>query len=402
MSRLVPPAGIPVSVTDIFKIISARISSADKKTDFEETIKKITGAKYCWLVNSGRAANYLILKSLYELSGKAKNEVVIPAYTCFSVPASIAKAGLKIKLVDIEPNTLDYDYDKLSRCDFSKSLAILPVNLFGIVSDWNKLRMAVSDSGLYFVDDSAQTLGLSYNGVKCGSLGDVGFLSFGRGKNLTTYSGGAIVTSDDKIGDCIEKYMRELPSPNSLVELRILTEFLFYAIMMRPWLYRLPAVLPFLGLGKTVYDEGFAVESMTRLQKAIGTIISGNFQRTVQIRASNASRLAKGISNIGGYSIPGWDAGAVIPFIRLPILAKDEPTRNLAVKRLFHIGIGASAMYPSAIDEIPSIKEALVNLTDDFSGARDVSRRLFTLPTHAYLTANDIDNIIACLRDIGK
>jgi len=402
MFRLVPPAGIPVPAIDIFKIMLSRIFSADPETVFAEIIKTTAGAKYCWLVNSGRTANYLILKSLHQITGGTKNEIIIPAYTCFSVPASIARAGLKVRLVDIEPRTLDYDYNKLSRCDLSKSLAILPANLFGIVSDWNKLRSAVEGKSVYLVDDSAQTFGLSYDGVKCGSLGDVGFFSFGRGKNLTTYSGGAIVTNNDKIAEYIEKNVKELPFPGSGNELRILLEFVFYAVMMRPWLYWIPDRLPFLGLGKTIYDDNFTVELMSRAQKAIGPVIFARFAKIIQTRISNSSSLAAGIKALGNYSIPGWEEKAAIPYIRLPILAKNESARNLVISKLRRKEIGASAMYPSAISEIPSIKNFLVNSSDDFSGSLEVSRRLFTLPTHAYLTQKDIENIIASLQNNGK
>lgn len=402
MFRLVPPAGIPMSAVDIFNIILSRILSAEPESGFTEIIKNTAGAKYCWLVNSGRTANYLILKSLNQMTGGTKNEIVIPAYTCFSVPASIAKAGLKVRLVDIEPQTLDYDYNKLSRCDLSKSLAILPVNLFGIVSNWGMLRSFVEGKDVYLVDDSAQTFGLSYNGVKCGSLGDVGFYSFGRGKNLTTYSGGAIVTNNDKIAEYIEKNVRELPSPGSVNDLRILMEFVFYAVMMRPWLYWIPDRLPFLALGKTIYDENFTVELMSRSQKAIGPVIFARFAKIAHTRISNSSLLVARIKTIGNYSIPGGQEKADIPYIRLPILAKDESTRNLVISELRRKEIGASAMYPSVISEIPSIKSLLVNSDDDFSGSREVSRRLFTLPTHAYLTQKDIENIIVSLQNIGK
>lgn len=401
MFRLVPPAGIPVSAIDIFKILSSRIFFDDPEPGFAEIIKNYARTKYCWFLNSGRAANYLIIKSLHELSGGKRNEVVMPAYTCFSVPASIAKAGLTARLVDIEPQTLDYNYDELSRCDLSNSLAVLPVNLFGITSDWGRLRSAVEGRGVFLVDDSAQTFGMSYNGVKSGSLGDVGFFSFGRGKNLTTYSGGAIVTDNDKIAEYIEKNIRAFPSPGNIVEYRILAEFLFYALMMRPWLYWIPDRLPFLGIGKTVYDENFTVELLSRLQKAIGSVVYSNFAGVVQTRINNSNRLATEIINLGGYTIPGWHENTNIPYIRLPILAKNEFIRNKGIAELRRKGIGASAMYPTAINEITAIKELLVNPGDDFSGAVDVSRRLFTLPTHSYLTEKDIKNIMACLRKIS-
>lgn len=401
MFRLVPPAGIPVSLSDIGKIIGARLLSDKAKPDFAEKIKEIAGAKYCWLINSGRAANFIILKSLREISDGAKKEIVIPAYTCFSVPASIVKAGLKIRTVDVDPKTLDYNYEKLNQTDLSNSLALLPANLFGVVSDWNRLRRAIKGKSIYAIDDSAQTLGLSCEGIKCGSLGDIGFFSFGRGKNLTTYSGGAIVTNDKEIAGRVEKNILELNPPGITAELRILFEFIFYAIMMRPWLYWIPDRLPFLGLGKTIYDEGFSTQSLTGTQKVIGPIIYARFPGIIKTRYENSNALASGILALHNYTVPGWRAGANIPYIRLPILADSEHVRDQAIVRLRRKGIGASAMYPSPINEIPMIKKHLVNPEDDFSGAGNVSRCLLTLPTHEYLTKTDINNVLVCLKEIN-
>jgi dTDP-4-amino-4,6-dideoxygalactose transaminase len=400
MFRLVPPAGIPVSISDIIKIIRARLVSARGESDFAAIIRDISGAKHCWFINSGRAANYIILKTIRELSDNSRNEIVIPAYTCYSVPASIARAGLKIRLVDIDPDAMDYDYEQLGRTDLSKALAILPANLFGIVSDWSRLKGVVGDKGIYLIDDSAQTLGLSYNGDKCGSLGDIGFYSFGRGKNLTTYSGGAIVTNNDQIGKHVDNLIMALPSPGVFAEMTLFAEFLFYAIMMRPWLYWIPDRLPFLELGKTAYDENFSVKSLSKLQLAAGPIIYSKFSQITKTRYENANALAHKIVALGSFSVPGWREGLNIPFIRLPILAMNSHTRDKAIARLRRKGIAASGMYPSAIDKIPLIGKHLVNPDDKFPGAGQVAERLFTLPTHSYLNSKDISTIISCLVDV--
>jgi perosamine synthetase len=402
MLRLVPPAGIPVTILDVLKIILGRISSADIQAEFSKIIKNVAGAKYCWFINSGRAANYIILKTLRNISDSGRDEVVIPAYTCFSVPASIARAGLRIRLVDITPETMDYNYNFLDQADFSKSLALLPVNLFGIISDWTRLRGAVAGSSAYLIDDSAQTLGLSVNNIMCGSLGDIGFFSFGRGKNLTTYSGGAIVTNNDKIAESIEKQISELRQPGKLTEPIVLAEFIFYSIMMRPWLYWIPDSLPFLELGKTEYDEDFPVESLSKFQQAAGTIMYSKFSRITEIRIANANALANKINMLEGYLVPGWRENAEIPFIRLPILAPNSAVRDKVIGKLRHKGIAASRMYPTAINNILSIRELIVNAEDKFPGAEYIAERLFTLPTHSYLKHRDIETVFKCLAEIRK
>ena len=70
--------------------------------------------KHCFLVSSGKAALTLILQALKELHPE-RNEVLIPAFTCYSVPSSIVRAGLKVKLCDISPDTLDFDYNQLEK-----------------------------------------------------------------------------------------------------------------------------------------------------------------------------------------------------------------------------------------------------------------------------------------------
>jgi perosamine synthetase len=400
MPRMVAPAGMPVSILDLFKIAWSRLASENPERAFAETIKEVSGASYCRFINSGRAADYLILKSLRDISASSKNEVVIPAYTCYSVPASIIRAGLKVRLVDIVPETMDYDFNQLGRMDLSNTLAVLPTNLFGIICDWASLRRAVKEKNIYFVDDSAQTFGLSSGGVNCGLLGDIGFYSFGRGKNLTTYSGGAIVTNDPQLAEQIDLSLKELPSPGLPSEIKLFAELAFYAIMLRPWLYWIPDRLPFLGLGKTLYDPNFSVSNLSPLQLAIGPIVYEKYSRINSVRNENANKLASQISKFANFSVPAWRINSNIPFIRLPILASDKTNRDKAIGKLHAVGIAASAMYPSTINSIPEITENLVNVTDKFPGAKAVAERLFTLPTHPYLNSHDIKTIISCLAEI--
>jgi len=139
MPYLLSPAGFPISFTDILKIIKARSNPEKYSEMFKTKIAEYTGTKYCLLFNLGRTALYHIIEALMELSDSSKTEIVIPAYTCFTVAAPIARLGLKIRPIDIDPMTMDFNYEKLAKLDFKKVLAIVPSSLFGIVSDWDKL-----------------------------------------------------------------------------------------------------------------------------------------------------------------------------------------------------------------------------------------------------------------------
>jgi dTDP-4-amino-4,6-dideoxygalactose transaminase len=83
--------------------------------------------RHAFLLSSGRAALTVLLQALRREPGR--REVVIPAYTCFSVPSAIARAGLTVRLCDVDPKTLDLDLNALVRLDLSRVVAIVPSGL---------------------------------------------------------------------------------------------------------------------------------------------------------------------------------------------------------------------------------------------------------------------------------
>ena len=169
----------------------------------QREIKEYFGKEHVFLVSSGKAALFLILSGLKRLTGKKK--VILPAYTCFSVPSSVRMAGLEIVLCDIKKETLDYDYNQLQRLLDDDILCILSIHLFGIPSDVANIRSLIGNRKIFIVEDAAQAMGGSCDGQKLGTLGDVGFFSLGRGKNIACGSGGVVITSSEDIADSIRE-----------------------------------------------------------------------------------------------------------------------------------------------------------------------------------------------------
>lgn len=120
--------------------------------------------------------------------------MVIPAYTCFSVPSAVVKAGLDVALCDLDASTFDFDYRLLEAAVNEKTLCVIPSHLFGIPSEMDRVNAICREKGVYVVEDAAQAMRGPTKG-KLGTLGDVGFFSLGRGKNITCGSGGIIVTN---------------------------------------------------------------------------------------------------------------------------------------------------------------------------------------------------------------
>jgi len=99
----------------------------------EEEIQKHFGVTYACLVSSGTAALTMALIALRDLS--ERTDVIIPAFTCYSVPAAVLTAGLRPVLCDVEPSTFDFDYAQLATTLTDNTLSVVAHHLFGVPAD---------------------------------------------------------------------------------------------------------------------------------------------------------------------------------------------------------------------------------------------------------------------------
>ena len=100
--------------------------------NFTKYLCSYLDVNHCILGDSARALLFKLLETLKTQDGGIRDEVVIPGYTCYSVAASIAKAGLKINVYDLDPATLQPDFNSLRKAASEKTLAIIFQHLFGI------------------------------------------------------------------------------------------------------------------------------------------------------------------------------------------------------------------------------------------------------------------------------
>ena len=134
IGRTLPPAAAPIGIADVLSGIAGILRGRKELERFRSELKQHFGVKHCFLVSSGKAAFALILLALRELF-PGRDEVLIPAFTCYSVPSSIVRAGLKVRLCDLSPDRLDFDFVELPAMLYDKLLAVVPTHLFGSPSD---------------------------------------------------------------------------------------------------------------------------------------------------------------------------------------------------------------------------------------------------------------------------
>lgn len=163
---------------------------------FETGIADFIGVKHCVAVTSGTAAITLALMGLGIGKG---DEVIVPDLTFIATANAVRLAGADVKLVDVEPDRLTMDTEKLISAIGPRTRAIVPVDVNGRGANYSLLEPLAKENGLALVCDSAEALGSKWKGSYLGTFGDAGCFSFSANKTVTTGQGGMIATNNTSL-----------------------------------------------------------------------------------------------------------------------------------------------------------------------------------------------------------
>ena len=398
--RYIAAAGTPISFRDLANWIYNVVAEDNIHGRFKQEICQTFGTRHCFFLSTGRAALCALLRSLAQLSVTNKNEIVIPSYTCFSVPSSVAKAGLKIHLCDVDPNTLGYDLEKLAAIDFTNVLVIITTNLYGIPNDLKQICTIATNNNVFLIDDSAQSMYGRVYGKFSGTLGDAGLYSLDKGKNITSMDGGILVTNSDDLASSIEAVIEDLPGLTLASRISYVARLVFYAVFLHPSLYWLPHHLPFLKLGTTVYTTKYHVAAYDSLLGAMGIQVFRHIEDITAARIKNGSYLKKHLSDLPLVQLPHFQEHVNPVYLRFPVLIEGRALRNKVIEELNRKGIGATASYPTPINDISEIQSIIVNRDSEFPGGRQVAWRIVTLPTHPYVTEKDLFKTVKVIKEL--
>ncbi len=400
--RYVAPAGTPL---DARTFGAWAVGLARRTTAVDELSRAICvrqSVRSCFPVSTGRAGLVLILRALARLSPPHRRRVVIPSYTCYTVPASVVIAGLSPLAVDIDPATLDFDRAALDRTPFDDVLAIVPTSLFGLPSDLPYLSALARAHGVRLVDDAAQALGASTAGRPSGSWGDAGLYSLDKGKNITTIDGGLIVTAAADVAAALTAETARLPERTGAAVGQDVVKMVVYGMLLRPWLYWIPNGIPQLELGTTRYPTEIAVERYPAALAAMALVMLERLDRVNEARRALASTLEGALAGTAGFTPVRSHAETKPVYLRYPLLADTAALRDEAIRALTARGIGATGSYPNAIVDVPELSSYMTAARESCANGRAVASRLITLPTHAYVSPADIATISEVLHGLRR
>jgi dTDP-4-amino-4,6-dideoxygalactose transaminase len=334
-----------------------------------------------------------VFSAMRRLAGSARDQVIMPAYTCYSVPAAAARAGLRPVLCDIDPRTLSMDLRRLEELDYSRVLTIVTANLYGLPNALTELEALARRKGVYLLDDAAQSLGARVAGRPVGGFGDVGLYSFDKGKNITTIQGGVAVSRNVDLIREMSSVFAATPPPRGTTTLAAAVKLGLYSFFLRPALYDVVRRLPGLRLGITPYEVEYPVTRFSGRLAAIASRLALRLADLNGVRQQNAERLRRALWNLPGITLIDALAGAEPVYVRFPILVEAAATRDPLIAKLQRAGIGATGSYPLALADVPEVAVKLVNPEDRFDGARTVASTIITVPTHAYCPPNLAENV---------
>jgi perosamine synthetase len=416
--RVLAPAG---GFSSPFSILNAkhelkqivRQNGPQLRDAFQHYLAQALGAGEVISFGSGKESLLACFRTLKK--AEQRPYVGMSAYTCPDIAVACARAGFKVLPLEVKESTLELDLPAHTEAELSQLSAVVLSNLYGLADDPAPALKFAESTGSIIIDDACQALLSKRNGKQVGIRPNTyGVISFGRGKAICGVGGGAVIVPGKNAGEAAAgpTANRTVLSAEELRNLLInkvsgircavhcLYGFLSWCLE-RPWLYWLPAKLPFLGLGTTAPDFSFRGAAITESQ-----LLHAYAQwKTRSIRAQCCVEKAKQWSEllsdtplIQPFRERGFDfSGSVVP-IRYPVIFPGAGLRDEVFGCLQKHGLGASCSYPKALDGYPELKEVLVE--SNFPVARSIAGRILTLPVHHYVQIKDIDRGAAMIKEI--
>ncbi|MCO6432095.1 MAG: DegT/DnrJ/EryC1/StrS family aminotransferase [Deltaproteobacteria bacterium] len=200
-SSRIPVAGPSITELEVSYVAQAArdgwfANSNFYQEQFEAGFASYVNRKYAVCLPSCTAAIHLALLSLEIKSG---DEVIVPDITWIASAAPISYVQATPVFADIDPKSWCISTDSIIECISDRTKAVIAVDLYGAMPDYEKITSICNDRNLVLIEDAAQAIGSSYRSRKAGSFGDVSVFSFHGSKTLTTGEGGMLVTDREDI-----------------------------------------------------------------------------------------------------------------------------------------------------------------------------------------------------------
>lgn len=347
-------------------------SQGHKVAELERAVRRYTGARHAIAVNNGTDALVLLLRACGVGPG---DEVVVPAFTFIASATSVALARATPVFADIDPDTYAIDAGSLARAITPRTRAVMPVHLFWQMADMDAVREVARRHDVMIIEDSAEAIGMRWDGVHAGLLGKGGTLSFFPTKTLGAIGdAGMILTDDDEVAR-LSRMLRRHGWPDAE-----------------------PGADPLALVTRQSQLPG-TNSKMDELQAAILLAKLGRLDRDIATRARLAAAYDERLAGVPG-------------ILKLPkAVARDAETEPVFYVYLIEVerrdeleahltrsGIVTETYYPIPLHLQPCFAD-LDYRAGDFPNAEAACTRTIALPFYPDLTLDDVDRVCGAVRD---
>ncbi|HEX5126425.1 MAG TPA: DegT/DnrJ/EryC1/StrS family aminotransferase [Rhodocyclaceae bacterium] len=181
---------------------SGMFTMGPKVAEFERVFAEAVRSRYCVMCNSGSSANLLMVAALrYRKQNPLLPgaEVIVPAVSWSTTYYPLYQYGLRLRFVDIDRETLNYDLDQLAAAITHNTRAIMAVNLLGNPNDFTRIREIIGKRDILLMEDNCESLGATFEGKQAGTFGIMGTYSAFFSHHISTMEGGMVVTDDEEL-----------------------------------------------------------------------------------------------------------------------------------------------------------------------------------------------------------
>lgn len=395
MWRRQPPSWSPVAAGTIWRGL-ADSRTGDSLMTCAAMLAEESGASRVVLTASGTAALTLAMAG----SRVGRPRVALPAWGCPDLATAADGADASVLLYDLDPRTLGPDLDSLARVLRHGVDAIVVAHFFGVPVDIDALRPLGSAAGGLLIDDAAQGVGARWRGRPLGSSGDLGVLSFGRGKGRTGGGGGALLVTSEPGGAAVDRIDATV-APAAAAAWPEVAALVGLWLLARPSLYRIPASIPFLRLGESIYHPPRPLRRMKPLTAAV--LVAG--QPAVELESSVRRQTGLWwLEHLRDHhqvtvidptpdADPGW--------LRFPVIVPPARIAQFASPEMR--GLGVMPGYPLPLARLAGFDRRIeAPEPRRWPGAEFLARQLFTLPTHGRLVPGDRERLLRLIQDRGS
>lgn len=372
---------------------------------YEHKFANYLGVKHAYSFGAGRMAFYSLLKSFGVADG---DEVILPGYTCVVVPAAIVYCGAKPIYVDIEPDTLCIDVDKIEDKITPRTKVIYAQHTFASFCDMDMIADIAKRYNLKVIEDCAHALGAEYDGKKAGTFGDAAYFTTEQSKIMSTGMGGMAVTNDDILAKSIAKIQMEASFLDKNTIEKISLQIIEYNVFLHPLIAFIGKYIIYLINKLSLTIESTGCDEMncimpdkypiklSNIQSRIGLMQLERIDKNIEHRRKIAYFYRKLLETTGVKLYETNDKLYEPVYIRYSFLVKNRD----GLQKIFqdnHLELGE--WFNSVIHPKGSSFESVYYELGSCLNAEYIVKHNVNLPTHMKVKKSDVWRLVDLIKD---